>query len=118
MAKETGALNVLMVNPSYFPYIGSIETHVHEVGRSLVGSGVNVTLLATVAHTLSNPLPKREMIEGMRVIRDRAWPSGFDYYLAPEIYSIIERGGRNIVHYQDCHTFVPRQHGRIECRSY
>ena len=40
----------------------------------------------------------------MRVIRVRAWPSEFDYYLAPGIYSTVERGGLNIVHCQNCHT--------------
>lgn len=96
-----------MVTPRYLPYMGGLETHVHEAGRQLVGSGVDVTLLTTAPHTSPTPLPKEEVIEGMRVIRVRAWSPGCDYYIAPEIYSIIERGGWDLVHCQGCHTFVP-----------
>jgi glycosyltransferase involved in cell wall biosynthesis len=107
MIGETGTLRVLMVTPRYFPYMGGLETHVHEVGCRLVKSGVNVTLLTTAPHAHPTALPKEEVIEGMRVVRVRAWPPGRDYYLAPEIYSIIERGGWDLVHCQGCHTFVP-----------
>jgi glycosyltransferase involved in cell wall biosynthesis len=103
----TKGLRVLMVTPRYFPYMGGLETHVHEAGRRLVGSGVDVTLLTTAPHTPPDPLPKEEVIEGMRVVRVRAWPQGRDYYLAPEIYSTIERGGWDLVHCQGCHTLVP-----------
>src|SRR5205807_5196663 len=51
--------------------------------------------------------PKEEVSEGMHIIRVRAWPPGRDYYIAPEIYSIIERGGWDLVHCQGCHTLVP-----------
>ncbi|GAC1398986.1 MAG: glycosyltransferase family 4 protein [Ktedonobacteraceae bacterium] len=100
-------LNVLMVTPRYHPYVGGIETHVHEVGRHLTSRGVHVTLLTTMPHTLPSPLSKEEEIEGMHVIRVRAWPPQRDYYVAPEIYSIIQRGGWNLVHCQGCNTFVP-----------
>ena len=107
MTREISALRVLMVTPRYFPYMGGIETHVHEAGRRLVEKGINVTLLTTMPHIPHNPFPKEEVIEGMRVIRVRAWPPQRDYYIAPEIYSIIEHGEWDIVHCQGCHTFVP-----------
>ena len=107
MTRETSTLNVLMVTARYFPYMGGTETHVHEVGRRLVDSGVNVTLLTTAPHTAAAPLPREEVVEGMRIIRVHAWPPERDYYIAPEIYSMIERGGWDIVHCQGCHTFVP-----------
>ncbi len=103
----TGALVVLMVTPRYFPYTGGVETHVHEAGRRLVEHGVNLTLLTTAPHTHPAPLPREEVSEGMRIIRVRAWPPGRDYYIAPEIYSIIGRGRWDLVHCQGCHTFVP-----------
>lgn len=98
---------LLMVTPHYFPYMGGIETHVHEVGRRLAASGVNVTLLTTVPHTLPTLLPKEELVQGMHVMRVPAWPAQRDYYLAPEIYSIIRREQWDLVHCQGCHTFVP-----------
>jgi glycosyltransferase involved in cell wall biosynthesis len=103
----TSALMVLMVTPRYFPYMGGLETHVHEAGRRLVESGVDLTLLTTAPHTYPTPLPKEEVSEGMRIIRARAWPPGRDYYIAPEIYSITRRGKWDLVHCQGCHTFVP-----------
>jgi len=103
----TSALMVLMVTPRYFPYMGGLETHVHEAGRRLVENGVDLTLLTTAPHTYPTPLPKEEVSEGMRIIRVRAWPPGRDYYIAPEIYSITRRGKWDLVHCQGCHTFVP-----------
>src|SRR5689334_10385536 len=101
------ALNVLMVTPRYFPYAGGIETHVHEVGLRLAARGVQVTLLTTIAHRNRFHLPREEFIEGMHIIRVRAWPAERDYYIAPEIATVVERGNWDLVHCQGCHTFVP-----------
>jgi len=103
----TSSLMVLMVTPRYFPYTGGSETHVYEVGRRLVEHGVDLTLLTTAPFTHPIPLPKEEVSEGMRIIRVRAWPPRRDYYIAPEIYSIVRRGRWDLVHCQSCHTFVP-----------
>ncbi len=100
-------INVLMVTPRYFPYMGGIETHVHEVGRRLQRNGVNVTLLTTVAHQQMLSLPEEEESEGMRILRVRAWPRQCDYYLAPEIYAVIKHGRWDLIHCQGCHTLAP-----------
>ena len=103
-------LRVLMVTPRYFPYMGGIETHVHEVGRRLATLGVRVTLLTTMPHApqLSHAsLPREEERDGMHVIRVPAWPPERDYYIAPEIFSVVKRGEWDIVHCQGCHTLVP-----------
>lgn len=102
-----GALNVLMVTPRYFPYVGGIETHVHEVGLRLAARGVQVTLLTTVADQHRLHLPRKEVIEGIEVIRVRAWPAQGDYYIAPEVATVIAQGNWDLVHCQGCHTFVP-----------
>ncbi len=107
MAGETSSLNVLMVATRYFPYIGGVETHVYEVGRRLAGRGINITVLTTVPYTSATPLPKEEVIEGMRIIRVRAWPSQRDYCIAPEMFSLIKHGAWDLVHCQGSHTFVP-----------
>lgn len=100
-------LRVLMVTARYFPSMGGIETHVHEIGCRLVKLGVNVTVLSTVSSPQDVSLPKEEVMEGMRVLRVRAWPPQRDYYIAPEIGSMIEGGNWDLVHCQGCHTFVP-----------
>ncbi len=107
MTKGINTLKVLMVTPRYFPYTGGVETHVNIIGRLLVESGVDLTLLTTAPHALPTPPPTEEVSEGMRIIRVRAWPPNRDYYIAPAIYSIIESGGWDLVHCQGCHTFVP-----------
>lgn len=107
MTRETSALNLLMVTPFYFPTMGGTVTHTYEVGRRLVASGVNVTLLTAMSHAVPTQPPKEEVIEGMRIIRVRAWPPQKDYSIAPEIYSTIGHGGWDLVHCQSCNTFVP-----------
>ncbi len=102
---EKRPMNVLMVTAQYFPVMGGIETHVHEVGRRLVQAGVNVTVLTTRPY--ANDVPRSEIVEGMNVIRVQAWPKQRDYYLAPEIYSVICGKAWDLVHCQGCHTLVP-----------
>src|SRR6266700_7727035 len=107
MIRETSALSVLMVTARYFPYIGGIETHVHEVGRRLAGRGTTVSILTPAPRTSATPFLEEEEIEGMRVIRVRAWPPQRDYCIAPEMFSRIKYGAWDLVHCQGCHTFVP-----------
>jgi glycosyltransferase involved in cell wall biosynthesis len=104
---EKWPLNVLMVTAQYFPIMGGIETHVHEVGRRLVRAGVNVTVLTTMPATDDVIVPDKEIVEGMNVIRVPAWPRRRDYYLAPEIYAVICEQAWDLVHCQGCHTLVP-----------
>lgn len=94
---------VLLVTARYFPYMGGVETHVYEVGRRLAQAGASVTVLTTDP---SGALPPRETVEGIEVLRVRAYPARRDYYLAPDIYRVITRMPWDIVHVQGCHTFV------------
>src|SRR5207302_11425078 len=60
-------LRLLMVSARYFPDMGGIETHVHEVARRLVHKGVDVTVLTTMPqHTLTQ-LPRETVSEGIRI---------------------------------------------------
>ncbi|EFH81676.1 glycosyltransferase family 4 protein [Ktedonobacter racemifer] len=101
-------LKVLMVTPRYFPYVGGTETHVHEVGPRLAERGIHVTILTTIANPDDyDRLPHEETVEGMRVIRVRAWPAQRDYYYTSEIRSYIKKSNWDLVHCQGSHTFVP-----------
>jgi len=106
MMRNRNALNILMVAARYYPYIGGVETHVYEVGRRLASNGVNITILTTMPFSLSSHLPKEETVEGMHIIRVQAWPQERDYYIAPEMYSIIKQGTWDLVHCQGYHTMV------------
>src|SRR5262245_33104140 len=98
-------LRVLMVCPRYLPEVGGTEMHVREVTRRLSALGsFEITVLATDRSRL---LPRREVIEGIPVLRVPAWPRGRDYYLAPGIGAVIKQGSWDLVHCQGIHTPVP-----------
>lgn len=62
-------LRVAMVAARALPFMGGIETHVHEVSRRLAASGVDVTVLTTdVTGELS------ETVSGYRILRWPAYP--------------------------------------------
>lgn len=103
MSTSQNTLRVLQVTPQFFPFIGGVETHVHEVGRRLVEMGVEVTVLTT---DRQGTLPKSELHEGIRIHRIPAWPARQDYFFAPAIFRFIATGGWDIVHCQGSHTLV------------
>lgn len=95
-----------MVAARYLPDLGGIEMHVDEVSRRLAKAGdFKITVLAT---DRTRSRPRREIIEGVTVLRVPAWPSNRDYYFAPGIVGLIgQRGSWDIVHCQGVHTLVP-----------
>lgn len=98
------ALRMLLVTPSYRPFRGGLETHVHEVATRLHRKGVEVTILTT---DYTGELPEREETEAGTVLRVRSWPRTTDYYIAPGIYKAIRHGGWDLMHCHSYHTLVP-----------
>jgi glycogen synthase len=96
-------LRILLVTPRYSPYVGGIETHTAEVAKRFANAGHDVTVLTT---DLSGRLSRDERVDGVRVLRVKAWPARRDYYVAPGIYRAILRGHWDVVHCQGYHTFV------------
>jgi len=102
---ETAVPHVLEVTARFYPDIGGIETHVHEVSlRVNAGGTARATVLATDSTGL---LPRDEVVLGVPVERVRAWPRGRDYYLAPGIWSRVRASDVDLVHLQGVHTLVP-----------
>jgi glycosyltransferase involved in cell wall biosynthesis len=97
-------MRVLFVTPRYFPFMGGIETHVHEVAQRLVAAGVDVTVLTTDP---SGKLPAREEVAQVTIRRVRAWPANKDYYFAPDVARIIAREPWDLIHCQGIHTLGP-----------
>lgn len=95
---------ILQVTPRYFPYMGGVETHVYEVSRRFAADGHAVTVLTTDP---GGELPPREQVEGVNIVRVKAYPAERDYYIAPAIYEAVRRGNWDVVHVQGFHTFVP-----------
>ncbi len=96
-------MRILMVCARYFPFMGGIETHVHEVGTRLVDLGHAVTVLTTDPTGKCQP---EENVRGMRVLRVKAWPARYDLYFAPGIYNQSIKVDWDIVHIQGYHTLV------------
>ncbi len=96
-------LRVLQVTRSYFPEMGGVETHVYEIAPRLRRAGIHVTILTT---DRSGRLPRREMVNGIEVIRVRAWPSDKDYFFAPDLARVIGMGW-SVVHCQGYNTLAP-----------
>lgn len=97
-------MRILFVTPRYYPFMGGIETHVHEVAQRLAAAGVDVTVLTTDP---SGKLPAREDIAQVTIRRVRAWPAHKDYYFAPDIARVIAREPWDLIHCQGIHTLVP-----------
>ncbi|MEP7112656.1 MAG: glycosyltransferase family 4 protein [Ilumatobacteraceae bacterium] len=97
------SLSILYVSARYPPFVGGTEIHTAEVARRMVLRGHDVTVLTTAFE----PMPTgEEVVEGVRVVRLRAWPADYDLYFAPSLYSWIRHGKWDIVHCQGYHTFV------------
>jgi glycosyltransferase involved in cell wall biosynthesis len=104
MVNDSQQLRLLLVTARYFPYIGGIETHTHEVARRLAKNNVDVTVLTSDP---SGKLPTSERREGVNIRRVKAWPADKDYYFAPGVSKVIAEGKWDVIHSQGCHTFVP-----------
>jgi glycosyltransferase involved in cell wall biosynthesis len=96
-------MRILMVAPRCYPFMGGIETHIHEVGPRLVARGHVVDVLTTDP---SGGLPVEEKTRGMCVMRVPAWPRNLDLYVAPAVYGVIRRGNWDLVHFQGYNSFV------------
>lgn len=92
-----------MVSIRAFPYLGGLETHVHEVASRLATAGVDITLLTTDP---SGRLPVSEYHDGVRIWRVRGWPARPDYSLAPGVFGAISRSRCDLVHLQGYHTLL------------
>ena len=102
---HTCQFRLLLVTWRYFPCVGGIATHVHEIARRFADRGVDVTVLTTDP---TGQLAANEESEGVRIRRVRAWPANDDtYYFTPGIFREIRNGGWNLVHCQGYQTLVP-----------
>ena len=106
MRGDTGALRIAMVTARALPFMGGIETHVHEVSRRLAASGVQVTVLTT---DTTGELPPSERADGYDIRRWPAYPRSRDYLWSPGLVRHLReaQSDYNVVHVQGVHTLVP-----------
>lgn len=98
-------LRVGMVTARALPFMGGIETHVHEVSRRLAALGVDVTVLTT---DTTAELPTDEIVSGYRIRRWPAYPRTRDYYFSPGLARHLTSAKRDydVIHIQGVHTLV------------
>ncbi len=93
-----------MVTSLYPPYLGGVETHVHEVARRIAAKGIDLTVLTT---DLTGQLPPVEHEGLLTVRRYPAWPRRADLYISPPLVRQIREGRYDLVHVQGVNNFLP-----------
>lgn len=97
------SLRILMVSARFSPFVGGTEIHTGQVASELVARGHRVTVLTT---DLNGSLPSYEDIDGVEVVRLRAYPKSSDLYFAPKMRKWIPERPWDLVHVQGYHTAV------------
>jgi len=95
-------LKIAQICPRYSPDIGGVETHVKEISERLVKAGHDVEVITTDP---TGKLRKREIINGVRVLRFRSFAPGNAYYFAPQIYTYLKKHDYDIIHAHSYHAF-------------
>ncbi len=105
MSELSRPLRILSVSAQYYPDLGGVETHVHEVTKRLAPrEDFEITVFAS---DRSGALARSERGEGFDIVRRRSWPRTRDYYFAPGLFRVITSGTWDLVHIQGIHTLVP-----------
>ena len=81
-------MEVIQVCPAFFPYRGGLETHVKEISKRLTNSGFDVQIYTTDP---TGRLPKKQKIDGLKILRFRAFSPNRLYFFAPRLYSALRR---------------------------
>lgn len=95
-------MKIAQICPRYSPDIGGVETHVKEISERLVKAGHDVEVITTDP---TGKLSKREMINGVKVIRFRSFAPGNAYFIAPQIYTYLKKHDYNVIHAHSYHAF-------------
>lgn len=88
-------MKILQVSALYFPHVGGIENHVHQLSRNLVKRGHDVTV-----YTSNVPKGKKyEIIDGIKIHRFRSLISPLNNQIAPEmLLSVLKNNQFDVIH--------------------
>ena len=95
-------MKIAQICPRYYPDIGGVETHVREISERLVKAGHDVEVITTDP---TGKLSKREIVNGVKVLRFRSFAPGNAYYLAPQIYTYLKEHDYDVIHAHSYHAF-------------
>lgn len=95
-------MNVAQVCHRFFPTLGGIQVQVKWISENLSARGFNVDVLATDP---TGKLPKKEMINGVRVLRFRSWAPNGTCYFSRELQKYLSKNsnGYDVVHAHSYH---------------
>lgn len=96
-------MRLVYITARYPPHLGGTEIHTYEVARAMADRGHEVAVITT---DRSGGLPVAESQRGLDIIRVPAYPSGTDYYIAPDIRRYVKHERADLVHLQSYHTAV------------
>ncbi len=94
-------MKIAQICPRYFPEIGGVETHVKEISERLVKAGHDVEVITTDP---TGKLNKKDMINGVKVIRFGSFAPGNAYYFAPQIYFYLKKHNYDVIHAHSYHA--------------
>jgi glycosyltransferase involved in cell wall biosynthesis len=96
-------LQILLVSPRYFPYIGGVEAHVKEISERLVTKGYAVEVLSCDP---SLGLPEHAVINGVHVRRFKAWAPHEAYYFSRSLAKYLKKvSSPDIIHAHSYQAF-------------
>lgn len=95
-------MKIIQICPTYFPAIGGIATHVKELSEILVKKGHEVEVVCTDS---SGKLPKKEIINGVKITRFWAFAPREAYYFSPEMYFYLKAQKYDVIHAHNYHSF-------------
>lgn len=93
---------VLTVTPRYLPEMGGVESHVQQVMTRL-SADFEFSLVTTDNGCRLAP---SQVVDGVPVLRARAYPRGRDWRFAPGVAAAVRAASADLVHVQGVHTFV------------
>lgn len=109
-------MKIAQICPRYSPDIGGVETHVKEISERLVKAGHDVEVITTDP---TGKLNKKDMINGVKVIRFGSFAPGNAYYFAPQIYFYLKKHNYDVIHAHSYHALpaffasLGRYHGKF-----
>jgi glycosyltransferase involved in cell wall biosynthesis len=99
------ALRICLVTPRFAPYVGGVETHVHELGVRFARSGNSVDVV-TVGRR-DDELPDTQELDGVTVRRVPAPRVGGQDGLSPALIYAVRESSADVVHAHNYHSAAP-----------
>lgn len=95
---------IAQVCPTYYPYIGGVETQVKEICERLVKRNFEIEILTTDP---SGKLPKEEIINGVMIKRFNSWAPSEAYYFSSDLRRYLMENSNNydLLHAHNYHAF-------------